>query len=85
MKNLGLSGSFASLCGLCSISLLAFIPSALADDWTQWRGPNRDGIPKETGWLSSWPADGPRKPHGQTGKLGLAEATPAAFRELCSL
>jgi outer membrane protein assembly factor BamB len=31
-----------------------------ADDWPQWRGPNRDGISKETGLLSSWPAGGPK-------------------------
>lgn len=28
-------------------------------DWSQWRGPRRDGISEETGLLSSWPADGP--------------------------
>lgn len=28
-------------------------------DWTQWRGPNRDGISGETGLLESWPSDGP--------------------------
>jgi outer membrane protein assembly factor BamB len=29
-------------------------------DWPQWRGPNRDGISKETGLLKSWPASGPK-------------------------
>jgi outer membrane protein assembly factor BamB len=28
-------------------------------DWPQWRGPNRDGISKETGLLKQWPASGP--------------------------
>src|SRR3989304_10225905 len=28
-------------------------------DWPQWRGPNRDGLSRETGLLSSWPAGGP--------------------------
>lgn len=28
-------------------------------NWPQWRGPNRDGISKETGLLKQWPADGP--------------------------
>jgi outer membrane protein assembly factor BamB len=28
-------------------------------DWPQWRGPNRDGISKETGLLKQWPAEGP--------------------------
>jgi len=31
------------------------------DDWPQWRGPNRDGISKETGLLKSWPAGGPKE------------------------
>jgi outer membrane protein assembly factor BamB len=31
----------------------------VAGDWPQWRGPNRDGISKETGLLKQWPADGP--------------------------
>jgi outer membrane protein assembly factor BamB len=28
-------------------------------DWPQWRGPNRDGISRETGLLRQWPAAGP--------------------------
>jgi len=28
-------------------------------DWPQWRGPNRDGISKETGLLKEWPSQGP--------------------------
>ena len=40
---------------------LAFAPvSAGADDWPQWRGPNRDGIGQETGLLREWPKDGPK-------------------------
>ncbi|HVG34567.1 MAG TPA: PQQ-binding-like beta-propeller repeat protein [Pyrinomonadaceae bacterium] len=30
-----------------------------AGEWPQWRGPNRDGISKETGLLKQWPTDGP--------------------------
>ena len=41
---------------LClSSALVAQTPG----DWPQWRGPNRDGISKETGLLKQWPADGP--------------------------
>ena len=42
-------------------SLLCLQLSARAEDWPQWRGPNQDGISKETGWLEKWPADGPAK------------------------
>jgi outer membrane protein assembly factor BamB len=31
-----------------------------ADDWPQWRGPNRDGVWAETGVLESFPAGGPK-------------------------
>jgi len=34
---------------------LAAAGRALADDWPQWRGPNRNGISAETGWLQTWP------------------------------
>lgn len=30
-----------------------------AEDWPQWRGPNRDGVSLETGLLSAWPDEGP--------------------------
>lgn len=33
--------------------------SAIAGDWPQWRGPNRDDISTETGLLKAWPAGGP--------------------------
>ncbi|HEU4769798.1 MAG TPA: PQQ-binding-like beta-propeller repeat protein [Pyrinomonadaceae bacterium] len=33
--------------------------SANNANWPQWRGPNRDGISKETGLLKQWPAEGP--------------------------
>jgi outer membrane protein assembly factor BamB len=28
-------------------------------DWPQWRGPDRNGVSKETGLLSQWPRSGP--------------------------
>src|SRR5262245_61622345 len=40
----------------CCLSIAAF---GQAGDWPQWRGPNRDGISKETGLLKEWPKDGP--------------------------
>ena len=40
--------------------LLALAASAglLADDWPQWRGPQRDGVWRETGILDRFPAGG---------------------------
>jgi outer membrane protein assembly factor BamB len=34
---------------------------ARADDWPQWRGPNRDGRSAETGLLDRWPSEGPEQ------------------------
>lgn len=34
--------------------------TSLAADWPQFRGPNRDGVSRETGLLKSWPAGGPK-------------------------
>lgn len=51
--------------GLICTALLCIGPAGaveakeLNDDWPQWRGPNRDGISKETGILKSWPENGP--------------------------
>ena len=35
--------------------------TATGTDWYQWRGPNRDGISNEKGWLTKWPEGGPKK------------------------
>ena len=45
-----------------TIALLTLASQAMAQTaalWPQWRGPNRDGVSKETGLLKQWPADGP--------------------------
>ncbi len=43
------------------VAMAALLPAlrVFAGDWPQWRGPNRDGISKETGLLKEWPKDGP--------------------------
>jgi len=33
--------------------------SAVAADWPQWRGPERNGVSAETGLLRQWPGEGP--------------------------
>jgi outer membrane protein assembly factor BamB len=42
-----------------ALLLLISTSSTYAADWPQWRGPNRDGVSKETGLLAEWSKDGP--------------------------
>lgn len=50
--------------------------SARGADWPQFRGPNRDGLSKETGLLKTWPKDGPEKLWA-VANLGLGYGTPS--------
>jgi outer membrane protein assembly factor BamB len=52
---------------ILSVSLLSIALGAIwlsqqlqADDWPQWRGPQRNGVSKETGLQKQWPKDGPK-------------------------
>jgi hypothetical protein len=58
------------------LCLLVTAAAARADDWPQWRGPNRDGTSEEKGLLQAWPADGP-KLLWRTVSLGAGYAGPA--------
>jgi outer membrane protein assembly factor BamB len=59
---------FLAACLLCL--------SAGADDWPQWRGPERTGVSKEKGLLKEWPKDGP-KLLWENKDLGGGYSTPA--------
>src|SRR5262249_9610139 len=55
-----------------------FMPYVHAEDWPCWRGPQHDGISRETGLLTSWPKDGPKQLWkvaltGGFSSLGVAE------------
>lgn len=65
---------------VASCSLLLHC-EARADDWPQWRGPDRNGISKETGLLTSWPAEGPKVLWKVTG-LGEGFSTPSVVGNL---
>jgi outer membrane protein assembly factor BamB len=64
---------------LVTVSVLAaglLTVTARADDWPQWRGPERTGVSKETGLLKAWPKDGPKLLWEQK-DLGGGFSTPA--------
>ncbi len=46
----------------CTMLVLFLLigPLCFAEDWPQFRGPNRDGVSRETGLLKQWPAGGPK-------------------------
>ena len=46
---------------LSMLSVVGLIPniSAVADDWPQWMGPQRDGVWRETGIVETFPKEGP--------------------------
>lgn len=46
--------SFATVLGLA-------FSTVRADDWPQWRGPNRDGVSADKDLLQKWPEGGPKK------------------------
>ncbi len=55
--------NFPKLTGLFALLLFAFaaLPGAAqVKSWSQFLGPNRDGISDETGLMDSWPEKGPK-------------------------
>ncbi len=45
-----------------TFSFAAFsIFNVSADDWYRWRGPDVNGISRETGWFKPWPKEGPKQ------------------------
>lgn len=64
----------ASLTGLAA--LVSAAGELAPAEWSQWRGPMRDGISQETGLLKSWPKGGPALVWKATG-LGGGYSTPS--------
>jgi outer membrane protein assembly factor BamB len=61
---------------VCVLTACALTLCAQAEDWPQWRGPNRTGRSKETGLLKEWPAGGPKLLWKEKG-IGEGYSTPA--------
>jgi outer membrane protein assembly factor BamB len=64
--------------GVAWLGVVAF--GAVAADWPQWRGPNRDGHSPEKGLRQAWPPEGPRL-RWQLSTLGSGYSTPAVVGE----
>lgn len=53
---------------ITTMALLALQPTQAAGlEWSQWRGPNRDAVSRETGLQKSWKEGGPRLVWKSTG------------------
>ncbi len=61
---------------VCILTCCLLTAVVWADDWPQWRGPQRTGLSKETGLLKEWPKDGPKLLWERKG-LGGGYSTPA--------
>jgi len=44
---------------VCAVGAGYYV-TAEAADWPNWRGPNHNGISKETEWVATWPEAGPK-------------------------
>jgi len=62
------------LLGMVAVSL--FVVAVRADDWPQWRGPQRNGSSQEKGLLAQWPKNGPAL-LWSVADLGAGYSTPA--------
>jgi len=75
------SPPLSSALGSCLVFILGCLSGRVcADDWPQWRGPNRDGISRETGLLQAWPSEGP-KLLWQIRDVGGGFSTPSVVGE----
>src|SRR5687767_6951376 len=62
--------------GLVGLLLGLGLGLAVADDWPQWRGPERTGVSREKGLLQEWPKEGP-KLLWKTTEVGNGFSTPS--------
>ncbi|HEY7156090.1 MAG TPA: PQQ-binding-like beta-propeller repeat protein [Gemmataceae bacterium] len=65
---------------VCVLILCGLTASSRADDWPQWRGPQRTGLSKETDLLKEWPKGGPKLLWEQK-DIGGGYSTPAVVGE----
>jgi len=72
--------NFMLCLGLCLIAVI-YISNLQAEDWTQWRGINRDGISNEKELLKEWQAEGP-KLLWSVSDIGAGFSSPSISNEI---
>jgi outer membrane protein assembly factor BamB len=70
-----MTSRLVSVAALSLCFLFNPIVASSVSDWPQWRGPERNGISRETGLLKQWPTGGP-KLLWQVNDLGDGYSTP---------
>lgn len=64
-----------------AFGLVGLVPGLLAGaDWPWWRGPEHNGISRETGWSVQWPAGGPKVLWRASVGTGFSSMSVAAGR-----
>lgn len=58
--SMGTKAILHRLCQAAGGAACLIVIASEAADYSQWRGPNRDGISRETGVTKEWPAGGPK-------------------------
>ena len=82
MGNVGFTLGAVFMLAMVSVrfgSSLTTMAEPAAYDWPQWRGADRTGVSKETGFLKKWPAAGPTVVWSSSG-LGEGYGTVAIER-----
>ena len=65
------------------LALCASLLAAGAADWPQWRGPDCNGISKETGWQGRWGASGPKVAWSNSLGTGFSSISVSKGRVYC--
>jgi outer membrane protein assembly factor BamB len=60
--------------------LVAAAATANAADWNRYRGPDLNGISKETGWQVNWPTEGPKRLWKNSVGVGFSSVTVSQGR-----
>src|SRR5688572_2957474 len=63
-----------------SLTVCLLATALRADDWPRWRGPDLNGVSRETGWTTSWPKEGPKQLWKAEVGIGFSGVTVAEGR-----